>query len=418
MGKSPIWLAAAAGLLVSGCSKSGPAAGGKTVVRFLAGPDVGGGAKEIIAKFESLNPGIKVEMVEGPAATNTREDMYSTSFMGGESTYDLIYMDVAWLPKFASQKWLRPLDDKFTPELQKDFLPGDIAGSKFDGKVYRMPVQSDGGLLYYRKDLLEKAGIAPPRTWAELLSAAKKLQKPPELWGFVFQGKQYEGLVCDYLELAWGNGGTLMDEKGGVHIDEPAAIEALGWLVDAVRKDKISPEGELTFAEEEGRHMFQEGKAVFMRNWPYAWNLLQEEGSPVKGKVGIMPMVHGAGRSSAATLGGWGYGISAFSKQPDAAWKFVEFAASPEGQKIAYMRGGIIPTRKALFNDPDIVAKSPHFKELLEVLSGARPRPVHPAWARISDILQVHLSAALSGQKGPAEALKAAGDEIRAALAR
>lgn len=164
--------------------------------------------------------------------------------------------------------------------------------------------------------------------------------------------------------------------------------------------------------------MFQEGRAVFMRNWPYAWNLLQDPSSPVKGKVGILPMVHGPGRASAATLGGWGYAISAFSKNPGAAWKFIEFAASPEGQKAAYLKGGIIPTRKALFSDPDIVAKSPHYKELLEVLTGARPRPVHPGWARFSDTLQVHLSAALSGQKTPEAALKAAGAEIRAALKR
>lgn len=405
-------------LLAVACSKTQAPEDGTTVVRFLAGPDVGGGAKEIISEFHQLHPEIRVEMVEGPAGTGTREDMYSTSFMGGESTYDIVYMDVVWMPKFAHQGWLRPLDDKFTPEMQMKFLAGDIAGSRYEGKTYRVPVQSDGGLLYYRKDLLEAAGIPPPHTWAELVAAAKKLQNPPEIWGFVFQGKQYEGLVCDFLELVWGNGGTLIDEHGGVHVDDPAAVEALTWLVDAVRKDKISPEGVLTFQEEEARHMFQEGRAVFMRNWPYAWNLAQQDGSPVKGKVGIQPMVHGSGRSPAATLGGWGYGISSFSKHPDAAWTFIEFASSREAQKVAYMKGGIIPTRKALFADPDIVAKSPHYKELREVLEAAKPRPVHPQWARVSDILQVHLSAALSGQKTPEAALKAAAAEIRPAMAR
>lgn len=404
--------------LFAACSKPDAGPQGSTVIRFLAGPDVGGGQKEIISKFEAHNPGLRVEMVEGPAAPNTREDMYAASFMGGESTYDLLYMDVAWLPKFAAQGWLRPIDDAFTAERQAEFLSGDIAGSKFAGKTYRVPVQSDGGVLYYRKDLLEAAGIAPPRTWAELLSASKALQRPPDIWGLVFQGKQYEGLVCVYLELLWGNGGTLIDETGVVRVDSPEAVEALTWLVDSVRVDKIAPEGVLTFQEEEARHMFQEGKAVFMRNWPYAWNLLQGDASPVKGKVGIIPMVHGAGRASAATLGGWGWGISAFSKNPEAAWKFVEFASSLEGQKGAYMKSGIIPTRKALFKDPDIAAKSPHYQELLKVLAGAKPRPVHPMWARMSDILQVRLSAALSGQKTPAAALRAAAEDMRAVLAR
>jgi multiple sugar transport system substrate-binding protein len=273
-------------------------------------------------------------------------------------------------------------------------------------------------LLYYRKDLLAAAGLAPPRTWAELLAAAKALQKPPELWGLVFQGKQYEGLVCVFLELLWGNGGTLLDDAGRVRVDSPEAVQALTWLVDAVRKDGVAPMGVLTFQEEEARHMFQEGRAVFMRNWPYAWNLAQQEGSPVKGKVGILPMVHGDGGTSAATLGGWGYGISSFSKNPQAAWTFIEFASRPAALKTAYLKGGIIPSRRALFSDPELAAKSPHYKDLLKVLEGARPRPVHPQWARMSDILQVHLSAALSGLSAPEDALRAAAAEIRPAVER
>ncbi len=400
-------------LLPIGCSKSDAPADGKTVIRYLAGPDIGGASKEIIARFEALNPDIKVEMVEGPAATNTREDMYSTSFMGGESTYDLVYMDVIWVPKFAAKGWLKPLDDWFTMEARKEFLPGGIEGSRYQGKIYRVPVQSDGGMLYYRKDLLAKNGLKPPETFGDLLQAAKKIQKPPELWGFVFQGKQYEGLVCNFLELVWGNGGRLIDDDGKVRIDRPEAVEALGWLVDAVHKDGISPKGVLTYQEEEARHMFQEGKAVFMRNWPYAWNLVQADSSPVRRKVGIIPMVHGRGGSSAATLGGWGFGISSLSKNPEAAWKFVQFATSAESLKINYMRGGIIPARRALFKDPDIIAKSPHFKELYEVLANARPRPVHPSYARISDTLQGYLSSALSGQQTPESALQAAAAEIR-----
>lgn len=391
-------------LLITGCKK-GPEHGGKTVVRYLANPDVGGFSKEIIAKFHEANPDVHVEMVEGPAATNTREDMYATSFMAQEDTYDLIYMDVAWMPKFAAKGWLRPLDDWFTPAMQKEFLPGDIAGSKFQGKTYRVPLQSDGGMLYYRTDLVPKA----PRTWAELVAAAKQAQKAPELWGFVFQGKQYEGLVCVFLELLWGNGADLET------LDSPRAVEALQWLVNAVHTDKISPEGVLTFQEEEARHMFQEGKAVFMRNWPYAYNMMQDDKSPVKGKFAVVPMVHGAGKS-AATLGGWGYGISAFSKNPEAAWKFIEFAAREENQRIAFLKGGIIPTRKSLFQDPDILKTSPHMRDWGKILELARPRPIHPQYARISDILQLQVSRALSRQAEPKDALSAAAAEIRKLL--
>ncbi|MBI3289478.1 MAG: ABC transporter substrate-binding protein [Elusimicrobia bacterium] len=402
-------------LLPAACSKKEPN-DGKVHIRYLANPDVGGFTKVIIERFEKENPGIVVEMVEGPSASDARENMYSTSFMAKEDTYDLVYMELPWLPKFAAQGWLRPLDDLFTPEARREYLAGDIAGSMYQGRIYRLPLQSDGGLLYYRKDLLAQKGIKPPRTWAELVAAAKATQTP-DVAGFIFQGKQYEGLVCAYLEMMWGFGGELIDESGKVRVDEKPAVAALTALSDAIHKDKISPQAVLTYQEEETRNIFQEGKAVFMRNWPYAWNLMQDDKSPVKGKVGIIPMVAGPGGRSAATLGGWGYGITAFSKHPLEAWKFMEFFASAESQKTAYLQGGILPTRKSVFADKDILARSPQIKDLFQVLSVTHPRPPHPRWARVSDALQLHISAALAGQEQPGPALSAAAADIRAAVA-
>ncbi|MBI4248015.1 MAG: ABC transporter substrate-binding protein [Elusimicrobia bacterium] len=404
--------------LSAACGARKPDSGGKIVLRYLDEPDVAGTAKEIIRKFEEANPGIRVEMVEGPSATNTREDLYATSFLSGQDTYDVVFMDIAWLAKFAGQNWLRPLDDFFTPQMRSEFLPGDIQGSQYQGKIYRLPAFSDGGMLYYRKDLLQKAGFAPPETFSDLVRIARKIQDPPKLWGFVFQGAQYEGLVCDVLECIWGNGGDLLAADGTVKLDSPEAIGAVRWMVEAIHKNKISPPGVLTYQEEESRHLFQEGKAVFMRNWPYAWELLQKDGSPVKGKVGITPMVHGRGKKSAATLGGWGFGISSLSRHPEAAWKFIHFAASPEIQKLRYFRTGRIPSRKSLYRDPEIIKASPHITALYKVLLAARPRPVNASYARISDTVQLYVSAALSQRETPEKAMQSAAKEIREFLSR
>jgi multiple sugar transport system substrate-binding protein len=409
----------AAGVLVAAltaCGRSEPD-DGKVHIRYLASPDVGGFSKVIIDRFEKAHPGIKVDMIEGPSSGDARENMYSTAFMAKDDAYDLVYMDIAWLPKFAAQGWLRPLDDLFTPAKQKEFLAGDVEGSKYSGKLYRVPIQSDGGLLYYRKDLLAEKGIKVPRTWAELAAAARALQTKDRA-GFVFQGKQYEGLVCAFMEVVWGFNGDLLDATGQVTVDGPGAVAALTALVDGIYKDKFIPQSVLTYQEEEARNAFQEGRAVFMRNWPYAWNLMQAEKSPVRGKVGIIPMVAGPGGRPAATLGGWGFGISSYSKHPEEAFKLAEFFANAESQKLAYFQGGILPTRKALFADKDILKASPQLKELYAVLSVTRPRAAHPRWPRISDALQMHVSAALSRQETPAEALKAAALEIRAATVR
>jgi multiple sugar transport system substrate-binding protein len=388
---------------------------GKTHIRYLASPDVGGFSKVIIERFEKANPGIKVDMIEGPSSGDARENMYSTAFMAKDDSYDLAYVDVAWLPKFAAQGWLRPLDDLLPPEKAAEFLPGDVEGSRYQGKLYRVPIQSDGGMLYYRKDLLEAKGIPVPRTWEELAKASLALQTPQRV-GFVFQGKQYEGLVCAFLEVVWGFGGDLIDANGRVLIDSPRSEAALQAMVDGIYGRKFIPQAVLTYQEEEARNVFQEGRAVFMRNWPYAWNLMQKEGSPVRGKVGIVPMVAGPGGKGAATLGGWGFSISAFSRHPAEAFKLAEFFASSESQKLAFMQGGILPTRKSLYADPDVLRAAPHMKDLGRILAGARPRPVHPRWPRMSDALQMHVSAALSRQETPAEALEAAARELRAAV--
>lgn len=403
-------------LVATACGRSEPD-DGKIHVRYLASPDVGGFSKVIIERFERAHPGVKVDMIEGPAAGDARENMYSTAFMGKEDSYDLAYVDVAWVPKFAAQGWLRPLDDLIPPEKLAAFLPGDLEGSRYQGKLYRIPVQSDGGMLYYRKDLLAAKDIPVPRTWAELVAAAKKT-RTPRIAGFVFQGKQYEGLVCVFLELVWGFGGDLLDPAGVVRVDEPPAVAALTALVDAIHVDGIVPRSVLTYQEEEARNAFQEGRAVFMRNWPYAWNLMQKEGSPVRGKIGIVPMVSGPGGKPAATLGGWGFAVSSYSRHPNEAFAVAEYFASADSQKLAFLKGGILPSRKALYSDPEVLRAAPHMRDLGRVLAGARPRPTHPRWPRMSDALQMHVSAALSRQEEPAEALEAAAVEIRAAAAR
>ena len=400
-------------LLVAAFGRSEPH-GGKVHVRYLASPDVGGFSKVIIERFERAHPAIKVDMIEGPAAGDARENMYSTAFMGKEDSYDLAYVDVAWVPKFAAQGWLRPLDSLIPPENLGEFLPGDVEGSRYLGKLYRLPVQSDGGMLYYRKDLLAAKGIPVPRTWEELVAAAGKT-RTPQVAGFVFQGKQYEGLVCVFMELVWGFGGDLLDPDGVVRIDEAPAVAALAALVDGIYVDGIIPQAVLTYQEEEARNAFQEGRAVFMRNWPYAWNLMQKEGSPVRGKIGIVPMVSGPGGKPAATLGGWGFAVSSYSRHPEEAFTVAEYFASEDSQRLAFLKGGILPSRKALYSDPEVLKAAPHMKDLGRVLAGARPRPTHPRWPRMSDALQMHVSAALSRQEEPAEALRAAAVEIRAA---
>ena len=176
----------------------------------------------------------------------------------------------------------------------------------------------------YRSDMLQAARLSPPRTFADLIHVARTLDAPPVVWGFVWQGKQYEGLVCNYLEVLSGCGGYWVDPSTlDVGLDQPQALEALAFMVSCLRRPAVSPPGVTTYEEEESRRLFQDGRAVFLRSWPYTWRLAQMTGSPLRGRVGVLPMVHAPGGSSAGTLGGWGLGISAYSRHPRLALAFV-----------------------------------------------------------------------------------------------
>jgi multiple sugar transport system substrate-binding protein len=368
----------------------------QTVLRMIGPEDIGGAWAEVIRNFHERNPGIKINYISGPWSTDERQNMYIRSFLGGKP-FELVYMDVIWTAKFAKRGWLLPLDQWFPRKEQEKFLPGDIEAGQYKEHVYRVPVRSDVGMLYYRKDLISEA----PKTWGEFEHLCERYSNPPERYGIVFQGMQYEGLVCNYLEYLWGAGGTVLDENENVHLETQENITALRFMKKIIEQG-WAPRSVLTFQEQHCLEFFEKGRSLFMRNWPYAWSILSH--SPLKGKVGIAPFIHKAGQKSAGTLGGWGLAIAREMKHPEEAWKFIEFATSAKAQKILHRRRGAVPTRKSLFRDPEILKESPHYKDLYEVLLRARPRPVHPDYPRISTILQKHVSAVLVGVESPQQA--------------
>ncbi|MBI4482323.1 MAG: ABC transporter substrate-binding protein [Acidobacteria bacterium] len=400
-------------------AREGGRAGQKVVISALMHVDITGAWHELVARFNEENPDVEMHYIEGPWSTDTREALYTTSFLAGESPYDMVFMDVIWVPKFAAAGWLEDLTDWLPPEQWKEFLPGDLEGSKHQGRIYRVPMYSDVGMLFYRRDLLEAAGLEPPTTWQDLIVMAQKLQKPPQLWGYVWQGKQYEGLSCNLLEVLQGFGGSWVDPvTQEVGLDQPEAAAALQLMHDLIHKHKISPPGVTTYQEEEARQIFQSGNAVFQRNWPYAWVLAHQEQSPVKGKVGMAPMVSQKGQDGSGAQGGSGFGIYKYSKHKRAAWRFIVFATSSRAQKFLHLQEGRIPTRHALFRDPDLLEKSPHLSTVYQAFQNTALRPPLPNYAQLSDIVQRHASAALTGKVPVREALRRASAETGYVVAR
>jgi multiple sugar transport system substrate-binding protein len=372
----------------------------------------------IVADFEAQNPDIHLNLIEAPNASNYVEDLYTSSFLLGDSPYDLVFMDIVWTPKFAAAGWLADLSPRVSETELANFLAGDVNGGSYEGQLYRMPFRSDAGMLYYRKDLLEQAGFEPPETFAELITISKQIQSTTDVpWGYLWQGKQYEGLPAMFVEVLEGSGGFWVNPATKeVGLDRPEAIAAVEFLTRTIA-DKVSPPGVTTYQEEEVRRPFQAGEAVFMRNWPYAWSLANGEDSPVRGKIGIKPMVHAPNQNSGACQGGWGFGIAKTTKHPEEAWRVIEHFASSEAQKKFVLKWGYVPSRIALFNDPDIVSKYSHYPELLGIVQQAVLRPPIAQYAQASDILQRYLSSAVTGRLTPEKAMQAAAKETRSLLA-
>ncbi len=401
--------------MFQGCTReSPPEENQKITIVFKHGKLIGDPepVERLIERFEEQNPDILVKDETLPASTDEQHQFYVINLEGKSSDFDVFGMDVIWIQEFVRAGWLRDLSHILPPKNRNEFFQGPMEAVTHHNRIFAVPWYIDAGILYYRKDLLEKYGFSPPKTWPELVRIASEItRKEPDLYGFVWQGKQYEGLVCNVLEYIWSNGGDVIKD-GRVVIDSPENRQALAFMRSLIYRYRITPEFVTTTVEDSARQIFGKGKAVFMRNWPYAWNLFERDGSPIKGKVGVSPLPRFSDHHSVSTLGGWQLGVNKYSKHPKEAERFIKFFTSYEAQKILSLTVGYKPTRKKLYEDKDLIRAQPFTASLYRVFERARPRPVSPFYMMISQVIQPEFSAVLSRIKEPEDALNSARKQI------
>jgi multiple sugar transport system substrate-binding protein len=371
---------------------------------------------KLLKRFEAENPGITVRDEILPASTDEQHQYYVINLGSQAADFDVLSIDVIWVQEFARAGWLTDVSLLLPVEERKDFFPGPLQAVTYQDKLYALPWYIDAGLLYYRQDLLEKYAFPPPKTWDELVRCAKTITSlEPGVYGFIWQGKQYEGLVCNALEYMWSSGGEVIkDGKSVVYSKEN--IAALEFMRNLIVKHKITPELVTTAIEEPTRHIFGQGKALFMRNWPYAWNIFQRDDSIVKGKIGVSMLPAFPNHEPVSTLGGWQLGINKYSVHPQAAEKLIKFLVSEKIQKELALSIGYKPTRMSLYQDADLLREQPYFSMLYEVFLNARPRPLSPYYMQITQVLQPEISAVLAGSKSPEEALKSIQQQVESIL--
>ncbi len=389
--------------LLVGCAAGGDSSTTVTISASALG-DEGKVLRLQLARFMAQHPEIRVEIHPTPDGADQRHQLYVQWLNAGARDPDVIQVDVVWTAELAAAGWILPLD-RFAPDTRA-FFPAAVRADSWNGVLYALPWFVDVGMLYYRTDLVPRA----PATMDELLSFAAEAQRAHGVDGFVWQGARYEGLVCNFLEHLGASGGTILDDtNAAAAVASPAGRAALGRM-RRLLDEGLSPRDTLTWTEEHVRFRFQNGRAAFMRNWPYALALLEDPaGSRVAGKVGIAPMPAGAGGRPTAALGGAQLAINARSEVPEAAWRVIAFLTAAEQMRERAAIAGQYPARPALYDDeslaPALRASPARIRRIIEA---AEARPVTPVYAELSERLQIELHRALSGQVAPDAALAAA----------
>ena len=402
-------LAGAALLGTAGCGGGGSGSGD---LIFAMGADTSGTLPKLINKFNKQSKDFKVKFREMPTDTGQFFDKLRTELQAGGGDIDVIGADVIWPAQFAANGWLADVTDKFPKSEQQKFLEAPVQSLMYEDKIYGVPWFTDAGLLYYRQDLLEKAGYSePPKTWEELQEMAEKVKQDEGIPnGFVFQGDQYEGGVCNGLEYIWTHGGDVLDpnDPNKIVIDSPEAAEGLATEHSMVQRG-VAPQSVSTYTETETDPAFLNGEAVFARNWPYMYALAGTEDYPdvTPEQIGIAPVPLAEGQSQlASALGGWNMIINAASDMQEEAWEFVKFMTSEESQRTRTLEATLLPTRTSLYSDPEIEEKVPVVALGEEALKNARPRPVSPYYSDMSLEMQEQFNASLKGEVSPEEAVK------------
>ncbi|MBD9724097.1 ABC transporter substrate-binding protein [Streptomyces caniscabiei] len=399
-----------AGYGASGAQADGGLRGRGPLTLATAG-DLTGYLGPLLAGWNRAHPGEKVTLVELPdSADETRAQMITDLRAGARGRFDVLNIDVTWTSEFAAADWIRPLPRNRFP--LGSFLPPVVDTATYDGRLHAVPYVTNAGLLLYRADVLAEEGVPPPRTWAELERYAKTIAPRHQLGGYAGQFLPYEGLTVNAAEAVYSAGGTILGDEGERVTVGSAAREGIGFLARGVREGWI-PREALEYKEEESRQAFQDGRLLFLRNWPYAYVSASAEGSAVAGKIGAVPLP-GPNGPGTSVLGGSNLAVSTHAEHPDTAARLIAYLTGERVQRQVLTRGALPPVRAELYEDPELVREFPYLPTLRASVLAAAPRPKSPRYDQVSMVVQAVVRDAMAGHRTPEASVRRLTRELAA----
>ncbi len=432
--KMPIIIALIFALMSISLTACNNAAKDAKQITIAVNSGVEGDALKQAAKDYERQSGLKITIAEFPYANLFEKELVDLSSHTG--AYDLIMLDDPWFPRFASQNFLTDLAPLYQKKNlagpDEDFVNTSVALCRHpyeSGSFYALPYVGNSQLFFYRKDLFEKYHLPKPDTWTDVLSAAKAIDEKEKtgsptggaVRGYVMRAAQGNSVVADFMPIFWAFGAEMFDAEGKPTVNSPEGIEALKFMLEL---GKYAPAGYVNFgADEVSTHLLQ-GTAAMSINWP-AWisAFSDPAKSKVLGKIEFAPMPAGRELTKSgdlvtvksnpgrAEIGNWLLAIPQGSTKAEAAFDFLLWATESAQMKKSALAGNP-PTRKSLFNDPELTAKYPAYPVQLKSLETSKPRPRTPLWNEIENIFGIFLSKANSGELAAEKAMNQANAEI------
>ena len=413
--KTPKFLlpAAAAGILaltLSACGGGGSTTGGggggdaeqgldgRGPITYVQGKDNSNVVRPLVEKWNAAHPNEKVTFKEQTDQADQQHDDLVQNFQAKNAGYDVVDVDVVWTAEFAAKGWLQPLKDKMALDTSAMLKP-TVDSATYKGTLYAAPQTSDGGILYYRKDLVPTA----PKTWDEMMGMCS-IAKANNIGCYAGQFSKYEGLTVNASEAINSSGGSVLDKDGKPSLNTADAKAGLENLAKAYADGNI-PKEAITYKEEESRQAFQDGKLLFLRNWPYVYNLATTEGSSKVKDVLGMTALPGKDGPGASSLGGHNLAVSVYSKNKATALDFLKFMTSEETEKFYATQGSLAPVLGSLYEDKELVAKLPYLPVLKTSIENAVPRPVSPFYPAVTKAIQENAYSGIKGEKSVESAL-------------
>src|SRR5580658_8963450 len=385
-------------------ARSAPSTNGIGPITLAIGKDNPGWLQGVITGWNKENPGQKVTLLLLPEASNDQLAELVANLQAKRDEYDVIDMDVIWTAEFASNGWIIPLPESQFP--LKDFLKPAVDTAMYQGRLYAVPDYSNADLLYYRKDILAKAGQQPPRTWGQLQHLAETVAPEYGLDGYAGTLAPYEGLTVNFAEAVQSAGGSILSPEGTkVTVNSAKALAGLEFLVNGLKQGWI-PKVTLTYEEESAQHAFEAGKFLFLDNWPDVYGALSVPGpdNQVYGKFGVaaLPGPDGTGSSS---LGGANLAISAYSQHQRTALNFIKYMTDLANERQMLERGSFPPVWTQLYTDKSLIRSYPYLPVLEQAINSAQPRPAITNYDQASLAISSSVYQALTRQKAPQQAL-------------